>query len=203
MSSSSIKINSFNYDSVNNWWNDLRHGEKSGLKSIYAFYVEDMYKYGMAIHNNKSFVKDCVQEVFVSLWKYRGNLREGVNVKQYLFKSLSNRIQKEIAKESKLYHSNAIDSFEFRFQSESFEKQIIDEQQKSSIQKKLFSSLSSLPSRQREVVHLLFFENLTYEEISELMGINLRSVYTLAWKAISSLKRSLISFLIVIFYSVF
>ncbi|WP_215225604.1 RNA polymerase sigma factor [Echinicola shivajiensis] len=202
MFSYDIQIKSVNADSVNEWWEDLRNGDKSGLKAIYSFYVEDMYRYGMAILNNKSFVKDCVQEVFISLWKYRKNLREETNVKQYLFKSLSNKIQKEVAKESKLYHSNEIDKFEFNLVTESFERQIIDEQQRSSIQKKLSKSLSSLPSRQREVIHLLFFEELTYEEVSKLMGINIRSVYTLAWKAISSLKKSLIVFIVAILYSI-
>lgn len=203
MSSYDIQIKSVKVDSVNEWWEDLRNGDKSGLKAIYSFYVEDMYRYGMAILNNKSFVKDCVQEVFISLWKYRKNLREETNVKQYLFKSLSNKIQKEVAKESKLYHSNAIEKFEFNLHTESYERQIIDEQQRSSIQKKLARSLSFLPSRQREVIHLLFFEEMTYEEISELMGINIKSVYTLAWKAISSLKKSLIAFIVAVLYSIF
>jgi len=47
--------------------------------------------------------------------------------------------------------------------------------------------------RQKQVIHLLFFEQIAYEEVSKLMGINLRSVYTLAWKAIANLKKHIVS----------
>ncbi|MEX2565058.1 MAG: sigma factor-like helix-turn-helix DNA-binding protein, partial [Cyclobacteriaceae bacterium] len=40
-----------------------------------------------------------------------------------------------------------------------------------------------------EVIHLLYYENCSYEDISKIMGINVQSVYTLAWKAIANLKR--------------
>ncbi|GAB3658961.1 sigma-70 family RNA polymerase sigma factor [Echinicola sediminis] len=180
------------------WWMALISGDRTGLKSLYAHYIHELHRYGMALHPNKSLVKDCVQDVFVSLWKYRSNLKGGVNVKLYLFKSLGNRIQQELAKERKRYHADSAEHFEYLLLSDSFEQKMIKEQHLSLLKKKLASSMEALPVRQREVITLLFFENLTYEKVSEIMGINLRSVYTLAWKAISSLKKSMmvVSFII-------
>jgi DNA-directed RNA polymerase specialized sigma24 family protein len=51
--------------------------------------------------------------------------------------------------------------------------------------------MDKLPIRQKDVITCLFFEKFTYEDTSKVMELNLRSVYTLAWKAISSLKKSL------------
>lgn len=173
------------------WWQALISGDRTGLKSLYAHYINELHRYGMALHPNKSLVKDCVQDVFVSLWKYRDNLKAGVNVKLYLFKSLGNRIQKELAKERKRYHSDSAEQFEYLLLSDSFEKKMIKEQHLALLKKKLANSMEALPIRQREVLILIFFENLAYEKVSEIMGINVRSVYTLAWKAISSLKKSM------------
>ncbi|AWW30884.1 sigma-70 family RNA polymerase sigma factor [Echinicola strongylocentroti] len=173
-------------------WESLRVGNQDGLKSLYSLYVDEMYRYGMAVHSNSSLVKDCIQEVFINLWKYRTNLRSDVNVKQYLFKALRNKVVKEIEKEKKHYQDFAMDEYEYLLLAESSEKKMIDEHDLSLLQRKLSTGIEALPSRQREVLRLLFFEEVSYEEVSEIMGINLRSVYTLAWKAISKLKKSII-----------
>ena len=62
---------------------------------------------------------------------------------------------------------------------------------------KILKSLEKLPARQKEVLHLLFDDGFSYEETAEIMGINVRSVYTLAWKGISSLKKCIKDFLII------
>ncbi|WP_200975047.1 RNA polymerase sigma factor [Echinicola sp. 20G] len=181
------------------WWVDLINGDKSGLEAIYDYYVDDLYRYGMAINNNNSLIKDCIQEVFISLWKYRNNLKKGVNVKSYLYRCLSNKIQKEIVKDRKKFHSNSIENFEYLFLVDSCEKKMIDKQLLSELQQKLSTGITSLPDRQKEVIHLLFFENKTYEEVSNIMSINLRSVYTLAWKAISKLKKLIAAISLLLF----
>jgi RNA polymerase sigma factor (sigma-70 family) len=85
------------------------------------------------------------------------------------------------------------------FSVESIEDERIGIQREQDLQVKLAGSLEKLPIRQKQVIQLLFFEQFSYEEVSKMMGINLRSVYTLAWKAISSLKRHLISLGLIFF----
>lgn len=174
------------------WWEQIRAGNQEGLKSLYSHYMQDMFRYGMAIYDHNSLVKDCIQEVFVSLWKYRKSLKSDINIKGYLLKSLSNKLHKEIAKETQRYHSNSCDQYENLLFTDSEEKKLIDRQTLSSQQKHLAEALCKLPERQKEVIQLIFFENNSYEATSEIMGINLRSAYTLAWKAISSLKKSVL-----------
>jgi len=53
----------------------------------------------------------------------------------------------------------------------------------------LHQALEKLPRRQREAVHLRYFQNMSNEEISALMQINIQSVYNLIFGAMSNLKR--------------
>ena len=76
---------------------------------------------------------------------------------------------------------------------ESIESELIDIQREKGLQIKLANALDKIPLRQKQAIHLLFFEQLSYEEVSKLMGINLRSVYTIAWKAIANLKKHIVS----------
>jgi RNA polymerase sigma factor (sigma-70 family) len=59
-------------------------------------------------------------------------------------------------------------------------------------QLKLSKAIEKLPARQKEVLHLLFDQGLSYEEVAGIMEINVRSVYTLPWKGISSLRKLII-----------
>ena len=73
-----------------------------------------------------------------------------------------------------------------------FEDELIKGQDISTAKKKLENALNKLTSRQKEVITLIFFEGMTYEEVANVMSISVGSIYTLAWKAISRLKKSLI-----------
>lgn len=173
-------------------WDQLRYGEKEGLEKIYTKYSPELFRYGMAIKPNRSFIKDCVQELFVDLWKYREKIRKTDNVRVYLLKSLSNKISKEVSREKRIFRNEEISDYETFFLEESAEEKLINLQRNEYIQVKLDVALGNLPIRQREVIQLLFFEKLSYEDISRILGITIESSYTLAWKAISRMKKSIL-----------
>lgn len=180
-------------------WERLKSGDKVGLEEIYLKYSPDLFRYGMAIKPNRSLIKDCIQELFIDLWKYREGLNHTDSVRLYLIRCLSNRINKEIAKERRFISDSEISTFESAYLEESIEERVINVQRDEDLQIKLKRGLERLPARQREVIQLLFFEKRTYEEISKVLGINVESSYTLAWKALRSLKKTI---LILIFWMI-
>lgn len=191
MAEAAKKLQSFVKENAQeaDWWYSLKAGDRSALSGIYNAYVESMFAYGMSIAANRDLVKDCVQDVFVDVWKYRANLAPTDNIKFYLLKSLRNKIFQVSAREKKslIKHSE----FQEVILTPSHEEELVLDQQNKVIQAKLANSVEKLPERQKEVIRHLFFENLSYEETSIIMAINLRSVYTLAWKALSSMRKSL------------
>lgn len=72
-----------------------------------------------------------------------------------------------------------------------YEASLVEAQTHEERKQKVLQSVQQLPARQQQIIHLLFFESLSYEEISEIMGIHVQSVYTLAWKSLSALKKRL------------
>jgi RNA polymerase sigma factor (sigma-70 family) len=53
----------------------------------------------------------------------------------------------------------------------------------------LLEALSKLSPRQKEVVYLKFYENLSYHEITELTSLNYQSVRNYIHQAIQALRR--------------
>lgn len=171
------------------WWHLLRSGDKLVLSKIYNAYLEGMFGYGMTIIADRDLIKDCIQDVFIDLWKYRANLSNTDNIKFYLLKSLRNKIYNITAREKKVKARNL--ETDFVTLTPCHEETMIADQRNLVIQKKLALGIEKLPERQREVLRHLYFENHSYEDTSSLMAINIRSVYTLAWKALSSLRKSM------------
>ncbi len=171
----------------------LKEGDRNGLEGLYRHFSRQLFQYGLSIDSDQDFVQDCIQEVFIDLWKYHKNLQKADNVKVYLFKSLSHKIFRENKKENKWKKVEITEKQEACYFTESVESELIGIQRDENLRKKLAIALGNLPDRQKEVIQYLFFENFSYEEVSKIMGINLRSVYTLAWKAISGLKKYILS----------
>lgn len=181
-------------------WGRLKNGDEKVFEQIYNLYVDDLYQFGKSLTKSQALVKDCIQDVFVDLWHYRAKLASDVRIKFYLLRSLSNKIQRKLGQETKIKKHE----LGFFFAKETFQSSIEDElvtgQEVGINQQKLDRALSGLPARQREVIHYVFYEKMTYEEVAKLMGIHIRSAYTLTWKAIKTLKKTLLLIMIKVFF---
>lgn len=79
-------------------WNDFKNGSNDAYHHIYSSHVQSLFKYGCHFTHGEALVKDCVQDVFVDLSKYKASLGTTNNIKLYLFKSLKRKIIKSLSK---------------------------------------------------------------------------------------------------------
>ncbi len=179
-------------DSDSNLWANFKTGCLISYEQIYRENVKEMFNYGMTIVYNEAQVKDCIQELFFEIWKTRKNLSTTNNIRFYLLKSLRYKINHASVKEDKRRN--------LAYQSYSEENKILfpsdDESIRgkdlNTVKKQVEIALSKLSSREREVITLIFYEGMTYEEAANIMSISVGSIYTLAWKAISRLREIVI-----------
>jgi RNA polymerase sigma factor (sigma-70 family) len=177
-------------EQIESYWKMLLDGNRSGLEGIYRSFFNDLFQFGCSIVLDEHLIKDLIQELFLDLWKYHSNLPATEKVKHYLFKCLSNKISKSFNDDKRRLQIGFENSCFQDKEMESIEAKLVHLNREEEIQQKLSRAMGKLPIRQKEVINCLFFEKFSYEETSKVMELNLRSVYTLAWKAISSLKKS-------------
>lgn len=180
-------------------WENVKRGDRGAYQALYSKHLDALYNYGYKIISNKAIVTDHIQDLFIDLWKYKENLSDIRNVKHYLFRSLRNKIIKEQTQNRYIVQDMARE-YGDALVVLPLEDKIIASQEKSEVEKRLQKAFLALSKRQREVINLLFYEKFSYEEVAGIMGINLRSVYTLAWKSLAVLRKEL-SGLIVTFLS--
>ncbi|MBN7811113.1 sigma-70 family RNA polymerase sigma factor [Algoriphagus sp. H41] len=185
------------------YWLRLKDGDQSALRFFYELYVDELFGFGMTLTGSESQVKDAVQDVFLELWRYHSSVNSSVNVKFYLYKCLANRIFREgrESKKSEAVHQKYME--EHGAIVESAESKLANFQVEAHLKVKLSEAIEDLPKRQKAVIDCLYFQDFSYEETSQIMNINLRSTYTLAWKAVSNLKKHLLKVVNLLVFWVF
>lgn len=171
-------------------WNDFRAGDEKSFDRIYKTYVNPLYKYGSKFTNDKEFVLDCIQEVFVDIFIHRQNLGETNNIKLYLIISLKRKLIRSLQKKG-FVQSYPDDALPF-LSIYSTEEEVSDQESEMELINKLSKALETLSPRQKEVVYLRFVSGLKYEEICQIMDLNYQSVLNLVHRAIEKLRKILV-----------
>ena len=172
-------------------WDSFKSGNSEALEYIYRTYAKDLFNFGMKIKANSSLVEDAIQELFVELWSSRRNLANTQKIRFYLLKALKRKIYYHLNRERKLYAEKSAEEISAVQVTLPFESRLIDEQSINERKAYLLHCVSQLPQRQKEVLQLLFFEDLSYEEVAEIMNIRVKSVYILACRTLSSLRKEM------------
>ena len=80
----------------NTLWIRFKNGNDQALSLIFDLYVNKLFSYGLKLYKDEQLVKDCIQEVFISLIDKRESLLISDKTHLYLFKSLRNKLFDEI-----------------------------------------------------------------------------------------------------------
>ncbi|RYY21347.1 MAG: sigma-70 family RNA polymerase sigma factor [Cytophagaceae bacterium] len=173
-------------------WNAFRAGNEQAFTALFEEQYDALYNYGMKLANDEELVRDSMQEVFQKLWERRATLEAVEVIKPYLFKVLRNRISDNLKMASRrsarqqAYHEE--EAFDILYLPEDF----LVAEHSSDQNAQLLAVLNQLPRRQREVLYLKYFDELSYEKISEVMSLTAQSVRNLVYRAISALKELLL-----------
>lgn len=179
------------YISESQLWQAFRSGNKQAFDYIFENYIRLLYSYGHKLTAKSAVVEDCIQDLFIELWEKKHLLGDTNSIKYYLFKSLRRKLIRAVEKEKHVLGQTTGDitynfNITFSHETQLIENQITEEQHKN-----LTDALATLSKRQKEVIYLRYFSNLSYEEVASIMGLNLNSTYKIVSKAIHTLKQQL------------
>ncbi|MGM0530093.1 MAG: RNA polymerase sigma factor [Bacteroidota bacterium] len=168
-------------------WKQFKNGDQQAFTKIYRDYYPRLLNYGLKIKPNEEFVKDCIQEIFYDLLQYINKLGNTDNILFYLIASLRRKIFRKL----KYDFSFRIDENPYttlELPEDSSEDKVVDKEWGLIRKRKLKTLIDALPPRQKEAMLMRFFLDLDYEEISDVMEVNVQSVRNLVHKAIKILR---------------
>lgn len=184
--------------STKDQWDLLRGGDQSALASIYQDTIDNLIDYGCRFAKDKQLVEDAIHDTFISIWKNRSTISTTTNPLAYLMLSLKRNIFRKVNKLKIVDGESEIT--ELNFQAElTVEESMIRNEEENSNSKRLKEAYSGLSKRQKEAIYLKFYQNKSYEEVSDLLEMNYQSTRNLIFRAITSLRKTM-SFLIILIW---
>jgi RNA polymerase sigma factor (sigma-70 family) len=163
----------------------LQRNDAEALASLMWLYYDDLHNYGARFTSDKELVKDCIQEIFISLWQRRETADTILSPKFYLLRAIKNKILKSLHKNN---HS-AFPNNDYYFSYELSIEQIIIERQISEEKvQKLRKTLELLSKKQKEIVYLKYYHHLDHTQIAELMNVTRQTVYNLLHETLNKLR---------------
>lgn len=173
------------------YWQQLRNGDKQALFELYNNTYFHLVRFGLKITANDELVKDCVTQLFFQLWDKHAKLNPVTHVRAYLFTSLRRMLIDKLE-----YHSKTAAAIGRLLQKDDaeelpYEEIIIQVQRDDELRKKLYSAMEQLTPKQKELIRLMFFEGLNYEQVAERTTQSIKTAYNTIYNAIKLLRKLL------------
>lgn len=169
-------------------WKLFLEGDDQAYSWIYTHYIQVLYNYGLQITPDSEIVKDCIQDVFVKIYKAKKKLTVPQNPKVYLMIALKNNIYNTFNQE-RLQKNYAFSLYQTEEQL-TVKNEFIDQEARHEEMNNIKRMMKILTPRQREVIYYRFIEELSYDEICQIMGLNYQSAYNLLQRSLQKIRET-------------
>jgi len=161
---------------------------ESSYEELFRKWYTPLCKMVFRILQDKALTEDTVQEVFVKLWEKRNELKIETSLKSYLYRAAINASYNHLEK-NKRYPKLSLEDGASNLPDHYFntEQKIHGEE----LEFRINATLSILPEACREVFILSRYENLSYKEIAETLGISVKTVENQMGKALRIFREKL------------
>lgn len=168
-------------------WERFRNGDVDAFGELSQLHYRLLYNYGLKFSPDSEFVKDCIQDLYLDLWERRSRLSQTAFVKPYLLKALRHRIIKENLHLKRFREPDSI-PFELNETELSVEMRKIEEESVHQQVALIKKSISLLTKRQKEIIYLRYYQDMSYDQIASIMNISGASVATLHYRTLQQIK---------------
>ena len=171
-------------------WRGFKSGDKAALNILFRRYYPLLHNYGSKLTQNKGLTEDCLQDFFLYLYEHRQNLKDVDTIKPYLFKAFRNRLFKYLKANTNFISLETIEKHGLPIEFSAEELMIRQENiQLQSAQ--ILPLLNQLTNKQKELIYLKYYNNLSITDIAEVVGISYQGVLNGLGKAMKKLRKVL------------
>ncbi|HRP32715.1 MAG TPA: sigma-70 family RNA polymerase sigma factor [Agriterribacter sp.] len=169
-------------------WEGLICGDQERFLALYQKYYHTLLFIGLKEIKDAQLVKDAIQQLFLYLWEKRGNIRTATNVKSYLITSFLRKLSDDWKKTSRTSNLQVVGAAYTTEEPITPEESLIQKEEHRRCVERLRIHINDLPSRQRELIFMKFYEGLSYDEIVQQTGLSHRTVYNKIHEALKKLR---------------
>ena len=169
----------------------LHDGDEMVFETVFKNYYESLCNYANTYINNMIEAEEMVQGTFLILWEKHEMIDIHTSLKSYLYRSVHNNCINHV--KHLQVRRNHYD--EYLHYADIEYEQVSNDLIGKELEQKINSVIESLPPQCKAVFKLSRFENLTYNEIAEKMGLSVKTIENHMIKALKTLRVELKEYL--------
>jgi RNA polymerase sigma-70 factor (ECF subfamily) len=172
-----------------------RAGDLEAFSQVYDRYERYVYRYAYQILGNRDDADDVKQETFVKAYQAIGSFRSESSLQTWLLRICGNLCRDRIKswdRRKVTYDSTLRDDVLGSTPEDESPQAIVERKQITEI---IFKALKGMPAAQREIIVLHEIQDMSYEEIAQVIGCSRTSVKLRLFRARRSLKERVTSLL--------
>jgi len=163
---------------INQLFEEFKSGKKEVLEEIYNKYQKVIYGIAFGILKNKDDGEDIVQSVFIKLHTLDNDKLPENNIPSWMYTLTKNEALQFLRKQKNNIDLDSIYDLE---DTDSEINKLIDKENYNNL-------ISKLSSKEKEIISLKIISNLSFEQISQLLGEKTGTIKWRYYKAIYNLK---------------
>lgn len=164
----------------------IARGSETALAEFYRLYEARVYAFAQVRLNERHEAADLLNEVMWEVWKGAGRFQGRSSVTTWLFGIANHKVIDRLRRRGK----PALEDLE-QMRNDAAEFDLDEVANRMQVKEHLLCCLEKLSDAQRKVVHLAYFEDLSYREIGEIVGSAEGTIKARMFHAKQSLKRCL------------
>ena len=164
----------------------MQEGNQEAFSALFKIYYPELKAYGKKMSGREALAQEGIQLLFLKIWERKHQLSAAQNPKAYLLKAYRSMLLDLLAKEQKRTHQQTEVALQFSLQEFPFFQNNAPSPPSS-----IHLFINQLSEKQREIIYLKFYNDLTYQEIAEVLNINYQTVRNYMVKALTSLRKKM------------
>ncbi|REJ10962.1 sigma-70 family RNA polymerase sigma factor [Halobacillus trueperi] len=165
-----------------------RRTDKEMLAGLMESYGDMVVRIAFTYVKEKQLAEDLAQEVFIRCYQHLHTFEHRSSYKTWVYRITVNHCKDHVRSWS---FRNLIPFEPMKMEKGEEANSIIEQVLKEEENEVLFQKVLKLTVKLREVIIFYYYEELSVEEIAELLGVNVNTVKTRLHRARNSLKRML------------
>nr|WP_240627309.1 RNA polymerase sigma factor [Thermoflavimicrobium daqui] len=162
----------------------MSEGDTSSFEKLYFDLVDEIYAYYRIRIQDEHFIKDLIQKVFLAVWEGAGHFSGSSTVITWILRIARNKWMDTLRhKYRHLEELMDIQEEEIGLEND-FVDQLVNHVT-------LENLLDSLPPTSKELAHLVFIQELSYQEVAQILSIPEGTVKSRMYHLRKQLKKQL------------
>ena len=160
--------------------------DKDMLRQFYRRYADEIYLYLYSLCKSRETAEDLMQEVFLKALLSLPDQNE--NLRAWLYKVARNACFNELRNRKREMNVGEINICAKSSTQEGGFVSLLDDLIRSEQKRFLYEAMLKLPDRQREILELFYFSEMSIKQIAEIMKLTPQNVRVLAYRAKKQLR---------------